>query len=403
MKALSRLLIAGLFAILAASIAAAQQATLQNCTVVSSAPTYTAGTQRPCTQDTSGNQRVSVGPASGTTVLSGGAVVTGSASSATTLSNFPVDVSVGYQAASVQFTSVGSGNTVMFEGSNDNSNWIQLCANYTNLSATNLSCSGLVGPSTANAVDIPLAYRYFRVRISTYGSGTVTAVAFMSPVRPQVQRVEIVPWSNGTGKIGSVDGTVASGSADSGSPVKVGGRYNSTKPTFADGQRGDLQVGTRGSMMVQLQDPDGTSGGTITAASDTLSDTFGGLYTNSRKHSFGGTNWARDFTCSNSAVINVSAAATTQIVALASSQVIRVCSFVISGDTLATTATFVYGTGANCGTGTTSLTGAMRLQDEGNISATGMNGSLFRTAASNALCLTAATGAVTGFVTYAQY
>ena len=119
--------------------------------------------------------------------------------------------------------------------------------------------------------------------------------------------------------------------------------------------------------------------------------------------SYNGSTWDRQFTCPSSAVINVSAAATTELVALSASQIIRVCSFVISGDTAATTATFVYGTGANCGSGTTSLTGAMRMQDEGSISSTGMNGSLFRTAASNALCLTAATGAVTGFVTYAKY
>lgn len=113
--------------------------------------------------------------------------------------------------------------------------------------------------------------------------------------------------------------------------------------------------------------------------------------------------WDRPFTCPNTAVINVAAAATTQLVALSGSTVIRVCSFAITGDTAATTATFVYGTGTNCGTGTTSITGAMRMVDEGNIVMSSGNGSLFRGLAANALCLTAATGAVTGFVTYAQY
>lgn len=39
-----------------------------------------------------------------------------------------------------------------------------------------------------------------------------------------------------------VVGTVASGSTDSGNPVKVGGKYNASGVTLTDGQRGDLQV-----------------------------------------------------------------------------------------------------------------------------------------------------------------
>jgi hypothetical protein len=37
-------------------------------------------------------------------------------------------------------------------------------------------------------------------------------------------------------------GNVASGAADSGNPVKIGGRYNTTKPTLTDAQRGDNQL-----------------------------------------------------------------------------------------------------------------------------------------------------------------
>lgn len=106
--------------------------------------------------------------------------------------------------------------------------------------------------------------------------------------------------------------------------------------------------------------------------------------------------------CDTSAVINVSAAATTQLVALTTGQKIRVCSFVISGDTAATVATFVYGTGTNCASSPANLTGAMRIADEGNI-AISSNGVLFETIVSNALCLTATTGAVTGFLSYTKY
>lgn len=49
-----------------------------------------------------------------------------------------------------------------------------------------------------------------------------------------------------------VVGNVASGAADSGNPVKVAGVYRVTSPTLTDGQRGDLQLGTRGSLNVTL-------------------------------------------------------------------------------------------------------------------------------------------------------
>lgn len=50
----------------------------------------------------------------------------------------------------------------------------------------------------------------------------------------------------------STTGNVASGSADSGNPVKVGGVYNTTQPTLSNGQRGDLQMTANGSMQTNL-------------------------------------------------------------------------------------------------------------------------------------------------------
>ena len=49
-----------------------------------------------------------------------------------------------------------------------------------------------------------------------------------------------------------VVGNVASGASDNGNPVKVGGIYNATPPSFTDGQRGDLQVGSKGSLRTEL-------------------------------------------------------------------------------------------------------------------------------------------------------
>lgn len=48
-----------------------------------------------------------------------------------------------------------------------------------------------------------------------------------------------------------ITGPVASGAADSGNPVKIGGRYNSAVQAFTNGQRADLQVDQRGGLLIQ--------------------------------------------------------------------------------------------------------------------------------------------------------
>lgn len=64
-------------------------------------------------------------------------------------------------------------------------------------------------------------------------------------------------------------GAVASGATDSGNPVKVGGKYNSTPITLTDGQRGDLQLNPAGSLNVNIVSGAG-SGGTALADNATF-------------------------------------------------------------------------------------------------------------------------------------
>ncbi len=73
-------------------------------------------------------------------------------------------------------------------------------------------------------------------------------------------------------------GSVASGATDSGNPVKVGGVYNSTKPTLTTGQRGDLQLGSRGATAVQLLAADSPNAvGTLAGNADGLTGAGTGL------------------------------------------------------------------------------------------------------------------------------
>lgn len=120
--------------------------------------------------------------------------------------------------------------------------------------------------------------------------------------------------SSGTIISGSsvVVGNVASGSADSGNPVKVGGVYNATTPpTLTTGQRGDLQLGSRGSLRVQIALPDNTvQQSAQAAAGDAFSNTINALNSAAFGYVFNGTTWDRDKKATTTARI-VSSAATT--------------------------------------------------------------------------------------------
>src|SRR3989454_7066012 len=101
--------------------------------------------------------------------------------------------------------------------------------------------------------------------------------------------------------------------------------------------------------------------------------------------------------------ISVAAAGAAQLVALASSQTIYACSaaFTLAGTT--PTAIFQYGTGTNCATGTTNLTGTM-APTSGTELAMGWGGTVFKSAASNALCLNlgGTSPSAQGVLTYVQ-
>lgn len=104
-----------------------------------------------------------------------------------------------------------------------------------------------------------------------------------------------------------------------------------------------------------------------------------------------------------SVAINVSTATTTQLVALSGTTLIYVTSYdVIAGGT--GNITFVYGTGASCGTGTTSLTGAYPLTAQAGIAKGSGIGTILRVPAGNALCVTTSAAVqMSGSVSYQQF
>lgn len=243
----------------------------------------------------------------------------------------------------------------------------------------------------------------------TSGSGSIVSLL------KAIDRDTLLPLATGSNAIGSitntgfvntdtVTGNVAAGATDSGNPVKAGGVYSATLPTLTDGQRGNVQLTTKGELLATLS-YSGTAiaGTTDNADGVAATSTANSLKVLSRPMIYNGASWDRAFACTNSASVNVTAGSTTQIVALSGSTTIRVCSVSI-GISATGTVAVSYGTGTNCSTGTTTLVAAMPLATGTLWQQTAPSGgSLFRSAAANALCISAVTGNVTGAITYAQF
>lgn len=90
-------------------------------------------------------------------------------------------------------------------------------------------------------------------------------------------------------------GNVAGGTTDSGNPIKVGGVYNTALPTYTNGQRTDLQSGTRGGLHVNIMSKDGTTGAACTALSEPISTTSVALYCQAFGYVYNttGSNWEK--------------------------------------------------------------------------------------------------------------
>jgi hypothetical protein len=95
-----------------------------------------------------------------------------------------------------------------------------------------------------------------------------------------------------TGGSLQAQGNVAAGSADSGNPLKVGGKYNAAMPTLTDGQRGDLQLGSRGALKVELTGYDSSGGIPTPTLADALANSAG-LAVHNMATLFNGTTWDR--------------------------------------------------------------------------------------------------------------
>ena len=195
-----------------------------------------------------------------------------------------------------------------------------------------------------------------------------------------------------------IQGRVADGATSSGNPVPVSG-------VDASGNTQVMATMTTGRPIVQPS----TSGVALAdalsntvslpAGSDTADSTQSTVTMRTVPSVFNGSTWDRSYKCDQSAAFDITAT-TTELVALASSQNIRVC-HVSAGGSAASDIKLVRGTGTNCGTGTTNVTGTYKA-----ISALALDfvsPSPLVITASNALCLTVTTGTWGGVIIYAKF
>lgn len=107
-----------------------------------------------------------------------------------------------------------------------------------------VGCKTLSGVSSASVISISTTGVYEcmagdHFQLTQVGSGAVTAKIALKRFPTTF-----------SGQL-SINGNVASGSADSGSPVKTGGKYNSTPISLSNGNRGDTQLAPNGDTLVE--------------------------------------------------------------------------------------------------------------------------------------------------------
>lgn len=121
---------------------------------------------------------------------------------------------------------------------------------------------------------------------------------------------------------------------------------------------------------------------------------------------FNGSSWDRLIVCTHTSTFSV-ASTTSQVIALSSGQSIRICSFDINPATITAGSTdIVYGTGVNCVTGLTTLTGAYTLPAAAVVDITPSTLSALSpltVPASQAVCIRAVTSTVNGFIVWEQH
>lgn len=155
-----------------------------------------------------------------------GLQTSGSITSAATI--FMLDM-LNYSSVSVQITNAGTGCIVIYESSEDQVTW-QACAGL-----AGSQVGSLAAVTTTAGVGLYVFSRrgrYFRIRVSVYGSGTVAVTASQSCANAVVSLSA------------SVQGNINEGVATTGSPVTVGFEARTSSKTSVSTGQAVRSIGT---------------------------------------------------------------------------------------------------------------------------------------------------------------
>jgi hypothetical protein len=172
-----------------------------------------------------------------------GSIAMSSTSNAVTMSNIH-----GVESALVETTGTWTG-TIICEGSLDNSTYYAIFAN--NQTAAETSIASTFTSNQLRSLNIT-GFNYFRVRCSVVGTGTANVRIKLVENSKSFYLDKGLP--TGTNSIGTVvtSGGVSHDSADSGQPVKIGGKAVSGRPTAVSASdRVDAYYDLHGSQMVR--------------------------------------------------------------------------------------------------------------------------------------------------------
>jgi hypothetical protein len=199
----------------------------------------------------------SIGGGSGgaVTIADGADVAQGTTTDAST-ANTLVGILKAIKAA-VQGTLTVGGTVTSNAGTNLNTSALALDATLTNATQktklVDTAGTNVAAISAANALKVDGSAVTQPVDTELPAAAAL-ADATANPTVPSAGSLGMV-WNGTTWDRwnGRVQGDVADAAADSGNPVKVGGKFNATQPTYTDGQRGNLQLDSRGNVRIQVQ------------------------------------------------------------------------------------------------------------------------------------------------------
>jgi hypothetical protein len=224
----------------------------------STRPTLADGDQIQQPATTKGAAVVSLEDSAGNAIAAGnglwvspldGTLGSGTVSSATTI--ISVDT-LGYQSIHMQWTNAGSGCTATYEESNDNTNWI---AKFVDRSDNTSSYPNTaLAPSTSHVLSVTLRLRYFRVRISTYGSGS-PAIAYVLRSNDNPQQTQLLRGAAAVTTDMGVIGLVgrSSGSGMLRSTIQSAATTNATSVKASAGQVYAIVAGTTTAAIAYLK------------------------------------------------------------------------------------------------------------------------------------------------------